>query len=157
MCPPRSAALARQIHHPGTQRVISWGLGNTAATRGIPRWKRGNRTQMHDPLHAPSTTTHSTGQKHTSLQCTTSLPCNLNPPQPEKCWQPGTQLASIYKHVRFLFFVFLHHKRVALPKPNDTLGMGRKNPWRSPVRQKHSPRSSFFKRSPARSNFRFAT
>lgn len=31
---PCSAALARQIHHPDTRRVISWGLGNTAATRG---------------------------------------------------------------------------------------------------------------------------
>lgn len=31
---PCSAALARPIHHPDTRRVISWGLGNTAATRG---------------------------------------------------------------------------------------------------------------------------
>lgn len=30
-----SAALARPIHHPDTRRVISWELGNTAATRGI--------------------------------------------------------------------------------------------------------------------------
>lgn len=64
---------------------------------------------------------------------------------------------GFYLQARPFFVFFLHHKRVALPKPNDTLGMGRKNPWRSAVRQKHSPRSSFFKRSPARSNFRFAT
>lgn len=33
---PCSAALAGHIHHPDTRRVISWGLGNTAAAaRGI--------------------------------------------------------------------------------------------------------------------------
>lgn len=93
--PPRSAALARQIHHPDTQRVISWGLGNTAATRGIPRWKRGNCTQRHDPLHARSTNYTLDWSKTHEPAMYTSLPCNLNPPQPEKCWQPGSQLASI--------------------------------------------------------------
>lgn len=144
--PPRSAALARQIHHPDTQRVISWGLGNTAATRGIPRWKRGNCTQRHDPLHARSTNYTLDWSKTHEPAMYTSLPCKLNPPQPEKCWQPGSQLASIYKHVRFCFF--LHHKRVALPKPNDTLGTGRKIPGVPPYGKKHSPRSSFFNAAP---------
>lgn len=40
---PRSAALARQIHHSDLRRVISWGLGDTAATQGISM--KGKSTQ----------------------------------------------------------------------------------------------------------------
>lgn len=112
----------------------------------------------------PSTlaTTHSTGQnppktKHTSLQCT----------HPSRASQTlrNQRIVDSRVHNWLLFTstsVFPLYITNVLHCRNQTTpryARYRKkiSPWRSAVRQKHSPRSPFFKRSPARSNFRFST
>ena len=54
---PCSAALARQIHHPDTRRVISSGLGNTVATRGISMKGR-RHAEPSSPPHSVCTHTY---------------------------------------------------------------------------------------------------
>lgn len=150
--PPRSAALARQIHHPDTQRVISWGLGNTAATRGHTSMK----ARKHAEAWSPQCSLHFTldwSKNHTRA-------CNVHIPavQPEssatlKMLTAGEKTGFYLQSGPFFNTTnVLHETNTA-----STHGIEKKNPWRLAVRTKQFPRSSFLKHSSARSNFRFAT
>ena len=80
---PCSAALARPIHHPDTRRVISWGLGNTAATRGTSMKGRRHTEASSPPHDRTDTHTHANAScKSCALVCTRLFDSWTQPPMP---------------------------------------------------------------------------
>lgn len=140
---PCSAALARQIHHPDTRRVISWGLGTTAATRGdLYERETTRRVIITSPL-----TVHTRPHTHTRLLRTCKSCARLLTAEQSAC--PTTQEHDQSPFIR------PHLKHVAQPITVNRCHL--QVLWKKiPVWAKISPMQLILIQTSSQGNFRFA-
>lgn len=109
---PCSAALARKIHHPDIRRVISWGLGNIAATRGISM-KGKRHAEASSPFHSVYTLDRTNTHKYNVINVLYALA------NPAHCahvfWQLNRLCMSNHLGARSILFLKPHLKHVAQP------------------------------------------
>lgn len=141
----RSIILIRNVSFPE-----GWGIQQQHG--GILRWKRGN-TPRHDHLHAHCT--HSTAQKHARTH--EDFPAvHLNPVHPvpfDSRAAPCFYLQARRNAVLSTFKTCCSAENELIPRPACYMNKKTKN--RRPA--KTFPTQLILKRSPGRSNFRFAT
>lgn len=149
---PCSAALARQIHHPDTQRVISWGLGNTAATRGDTSMKARQHAEAWSPLRTLDTLDCSKTRTHAwRFSCRapkSCAPCVPFDSRAVSCFY----LQARRNAVPSTFKTCCTAENQLIPRPACYMN---ETKTRRPA--KTFPTQLILKRSPGRSNFRFAT